>query len=91
MRLKPAGRIALGFTRPGLGRERLNVTNGLSDRMAAKREVRRIKNLPTVPGIVAKISRMVENPETSAAEVGRLITQDQVLSAKVPPPSLIHH
>ena len=56
---------------------------GLSDRVAAKREVRRIKNLPTVPGIVAKISRMVENPETSAAEVGRLITQDQVLSAKV--------
>ncbi len=55
----------------------------LSDRVAAKREVRRIKNLPTVPGIVAKISRMVENPETSAAEVGRLISQDQVLSAKV--------
>lgn len=55
----------------------------LNDRVAAKREVRRIKNLPTVPGIVAKISRMVENPETSAAEVGRLITQDQVLSAKV--------
>lgn len=56
---------------------------GLSDRMTAKREVKRIKNLPTVPGIVAKISRMVENPETSAAEIGRLITQDQVLSAKV--------
>lgn len=57
--------------------------SGLSDRMAAKREVRRIKNLPTVPSIVAKISHLVENPETSAAEVGRLIAQDQVLSAKV--------
>ncbi|MDR1658094.1 MAG: HDOD domain-containing protein [Deltaproteobacteria bacterium] len=55
----------------------------IQDRVQAKREVRRIKNLPTVPGIVAKISRMVENPETSAAEVGRLISQDQVLSAKV--------
>ncbi|UQZ89626.1 HD family phosphohydrolase [Deltaproteobacteria bacterium Smac51] len=55
----------------------------VSDRMTAKREVRRIKNLPTVPGVVAKISRMVENPETSAAEVGKLISQDQVLSAKV--------
>ncbi|MDR1545889.1 MAG: HDOD domain-containing protein [Deltaproteobacteria bacterium] len=55
----------------------------IQDRVQAKREVRRIKNLPTVPGIVAKISRMVENPETSAAEVGRLIAQDQVLSAKV--------
>lgn len=59
------------------------MTGDLSDRLAAKKEVRRIKNLPTVPGIVAKISRMVENPETSAAEVGSLITQDQVLSAKV--------
>ncbi|MDR1577481.1 MAG: HDOD domain-containing protein [Deltaproteobacteria bacterium] len=55
----------------------------IQDRVQAKKEVRRIKNLPTVPGIVAKISRMVENPETSAAEVGRLIAQDQVLSAKV--------
>ncbi|MDR2724848.1 MAG: HDOD domain-containing protein [Candidatus Adiutrix sp.] len=54
-----------------------------SDRLAAKREVKRIKNLPTLPGVVAKISRMVENPETSAAEIGRLIAQDQVLSAKV--------
>jgi len=54
-----------------------------SDRLAAKREVRRIKNLPTLPGVVAKISRMVENPETSAAAIGRLIAQDQVLSAKV--------
>ncbi|MCL2029133.1 MAG: HDOD domain-containing protein [Deltaproteobacteria bacterium] len=54
-----------------------------SDRLSAKREVRRIKNLPTIPGVVAKISRMVENPETSAAAIGRLITQDQVLSAKV--------
>jgi HD-like signal output (HDOD) protein len=55
----------------------------VQDRMQAKKEVRRIKNLPTVPGIVAKISRIVENPETSVAEVGRLIAQDQVLSAKV--------
>jgi putative nucleotidyltransferase with HDIG domain len=54
-----------------------------SDRLTAKREVRRIKNLPTIPGVVAKISRLVEKPETSAAEIGRLITQDQVLSAKV--------
>jgi putative nucleotidyltransferase with HDIG domain len=58
-------------------------TPGPSDRLTAKRQVKRIKNLPTVPGVVAKMSRMVENPETSAAEVGRLITQDQVLSAKV--------
>ena len=61
----------------------MQASPGIQDRVQAKREVRRIKNLPTVPGIVAKIARMVENPETSAAEVGRLISQDQVLSAKV--------
>ncbi|MDR0354131.1 MAG: HDOD domain-containing protein [Deltaproteobacteria bacterium] len=55
----------------------------IQDRVQVKRDIRKIKNLPTVPGIVAKISRMVENPETSASEVGRLISQDQVLSAKV--------
>lgn len=55
----------------------------VNDRLTAKREVRRIKNLPTIPGVVAKISHMVENPETSAAEVGKMIAQDQVLSAKV--------
>ncbi|MDR2351829.1 MAG: HDOD domain-containing protein [Deltaproteobacteria bacterium] len=57
--------------------------NPIQDRVQVKKEVRRIKNLPTVPGIVAKISRIVENPETSVADVGRLISQDQVLSAKV--------
>ncbi|MDR2387065.1 MAG: HDOD domain-containing protein [Deltaproteobacteria bacterium] len=60
-----------------------NPQTKVQDRVQVKKEVRKIKNLPTVPGIVAKISRMVENPETSAAEVGRLISQDQVLSAKV--------
>ncbi|MDR2368478.1 MAG: HDOD domain-containing protein [Deltaproteobacteria bacterium] len=60
-----------------------NPQTTIQDRVSVKKEVRKIKNLPTVPGIVAKISRMVENPETSAAEVGRLISQDQVLSAKV--------
>lgn len=55
----------------------------MADKSEAKRQVRRIKNLPTVPGVVRKISKMVENPDTTPNEVGRLISQDQVLSAKV--------
>ncbi|MFH1138060.1 MAG: HDOD domain-containing protein [Pseudomonadota bacterium] len=55
----------------------------MAEKTEARKQVRRIKNLPTLPGIVQKISRMVENPETSSADVGRLISQDQVLSAKV--------
>jgi putative nucleotidyltransferase with HDIG domain len=56
---------------------------GMPDKVETKRQIKRIKNLPTIPGIVAKISRMVENPETTPIQVGRLISQDQVLSAKV--------
>ena len=55
----------------------------MPEKAETKKLVKRIKNLPTVPGIVQKISKMVENPETTPAEVGRLISQDQVLSAKV--------
>ena len=53
------------------------------DRPEIKRQVKQIKNLPTLPGIVQKIAAMVENPNTSPADVGRVISQDQVLSAKV--------
>jgi len=55
----------------------------MKDQGEVKKQIRRIKNLPTLPGIVQKISRMVENPKTSSADVARLIAQDQVLSAKV--------
>ena len=55
----------------------------MREKAETKKQVKRIKNLPTVPGIVQKISKMVENPDTTPAEVGRLISQDQVLSAKV--------
>ncbi len=55
----------------------------MADKAETKRQVKRIKNLPTLPGIVQKISKMVENPDTTPQQVGRLISQDQVLSAKV--------
>ena len=55
----------------------------MPDKADTKRQIRKIKNLPTVPSIVRKISKMVENQETTMNDVGRLISQDQVLSAKV--------
>jgi putative nucleotidyltransferase with HDIG domain len=56
---------------------------GPSEETAAKRRVRRLKNLPTLPDIVVKITKLMENPDTSAPQVGALIGRDQVLSAKV--------
>jgi len=40
-------------------------------------------NLPTLPGILTQITQMTEGKESGASDVARLISTDQVLSAKV--------
>ncbi len=42
-----------------------------------------ITDLPTLPTVVAKISSQIANPSTNAADIGKLIEQDQVLTSKV--------
>lgn len=49
----------------------------------ARKKVKRIKNLPAMPDMVQKISRVVSNPDSTHADVAALIAQDQALSAKV--------
>ena len=44
---------------------------------------RRIHSLPTLPHMVKKLTSMVESPDVTAQEVGKLISSDQVLGAKV--------
>lgn len=44
---------------------------------------KRIQSLPTLPPVVRKLTTMVESPDVTAQEVGKLISSDQVLSAKV--------
>lgn len=53
------------------------------DQAVAKKRVQLIKNLPTLPGMIEKISKAVESKRFSAADVGKLISRDQVLTAKV--------
>jgi putative nucleotidyltransferase with HDIG domain len=48
-----------------------------------KHKVQALENLPTLPGVMAKLSTMVESPTISTAQVGEMIQADQVLSAKV--------
>lgn len=48
-----------------------------------KAKIERIAALPTLPQVVTKIAAMIESPETSVADIGRLIAKDQVLSARV--------
>ena len=56
--------------------------------MATKRfEIRRIirdtKTLPTLPGVISKLTAMAEQGTVSAEEMARVVMTDQVLSAKV--------
>jgi len=44
---------------------------------------KRIHSLPTLPHVVKKLTSMVESPDVSAKDIGKLISSDQVLSAKV--------
>jgi putative nucleotidyltransferase with HDIG domain len=43
----------------------------------------KITSLPTLPKVITEITTLMQNPRTSADEVGRAITMDQALSAKV--------
>lgn len=53
------------------------------DQATIRRKLENLKGLPTLPGVVQKISQMVESSNTSADDVGRVISNDQVLTAKV--------
>lgn len=45
--------------------------------------VNRISNLPTLPVVITKLLQVVENPNSSAADVSRVISVDQALMTKV--------
>ena len=55
----------------------------VSDQTQLRQRVEKLGQLPTLPHVVQRIVSMVDRPETSAEDLGRLIEKDQVLSAKV--------
>ncbi len=48
-----------------------------------EKKIVELANLPTLPGILKKISLMTESGESSAADVAQVISTDQVLTAKL--------
>ena len=52
-------------------------------REAFRKALREIKNLPTLPGIVNKLSRMAEDPETTTEQMGKVIARDHILAVKL--------
>jgi len=45
--------------------------------------IERTSDLPTLPVIYQKVKDLVDSPQTSASDLGEVITQDQVLTAKL--------
>ncbi len=45
--------------------------------------INKIDTLPTLPHVVSKLGKILENPMVSAEEVNRIISSDQVLTAKI--------
>lgn len=48
-----------------------------------KNTIRDVKSLPTLPGVVIKLTTLADNDKATLEEMSRLISSDQVLSAKV--------
>jgi len=52
-------------------------------RQKIRQALREVKNLPTLPGIVIKLTKMAEDPETTTEQMGKLISKDHILAAKL--------
>lgn len=48
-----------------------------------RKTLREVKNLPTLPGIVFKLTKMAENPDTTTEQMGKVISKDHILAAKL--------
>lgn len=52
-------------------------------REKVRKALREVKNLPTLPGIVNKLTRMAEDPDTTTEQMGKVIGKDHILAAKL--------
>jgi len=48
-----------------------------------KKRLKNLKSLPTLPTIVAKLNEIVDDEETTAISLGKIIEKDQVLTSKL--------
>ncbi len=52
-------------------------------RKAVKRKLRKLEGLPTLPPIVQRLNRMIEDEKTSIHQIADLIEKDQIITAKI--------
>nr|MBF0222479.1 HDOD domain-containing protein [Desulfobulbaceae bacterium] len=54
-----------------------------SKRQQFRAALRETKNLPTLPGIVVKLSRMADDPDSTTEQMGKVLSKDHILAAKL--------
>ena len=47
-----------------------------------QKTIENISSISTLPTVIERITRLLQNPKTSAEEIGRAITTDQALASK---------
>lgn len=52
-------------------------------RTTVKGQILSIQDLPTLPGVLDEVTKLVEDPDASTEAIAKVISRDQVLSAKV--------
>lgn len=52
-------------------------------RTERKGQLLAVKDLPTLPAVLEEVARLLDDPNTSTQQIAKLISRDQVLSAKV--------
>ena len=52
-------------------------------RVDKKGQILAVKDLPTLPAVLDEVTKLIQDPSSSTEQVAALISQDQVLSAKV--------
>ena len=52
-------------------------------RKEVKRKLRKLEGLPTLPPIVQRLNRMIEDEKTSIHQIADLIEKDQIITAKI--------
>jgi len=57
--------------------------NGTDQKKRTYRVLSSVHNLPTVPFIIYEVTKVIENPNASAAQLGNVISKDQGLVAKI--------
>lgn len=55
----------------------------IKEKKEFRKLVSKIESLPTLPYVINKLTKILENPMVSAEEVNRVISADQVLTAKI--------